>query len=66
MLLALSMPRVIIITASSSNSTSYAVTITTGVIDLAGNHLASPKSWTFTTEAPPTPPHINGTTSHNL
>ena len=39
-------------------STNYTVTISTGVRDLAGNTLAVAKSWTFTTQAPSTPPNL--------
>ncbi len=41
-------------------STSYTVSITTGVTDLAGNHLQNNKTWTFTTADDPatTPPVV--------
>ena len=34
----------------------YTVTVTTGVEDLAGNHLATPHTWQFTIAGPTTPP----------
>ncbi|WP_283745766.1 Ig-like domain-containing protein [Sideroxydans sp. CL21] len=34
-----------------ANSSSYTGTLTTGIMDLAGNHLASDYTWTFTTQA---------------
>jgi len=45
--------------AALAYSTNYTVTISTGVRDLAGNTLAVAKSWTFTTQAPSTPPGLN-------
>ncbi len=42
-----------------ANGTNYTVTISTGVTDLAGNAMASAKSWTFTTRAAATPPPLN-------
>jgi hypothetical protein len=44
--------------------TSYLVRITTGVQDLAGNHLASEHTWTFTTAPQPdlTPPTVTAVT----
>src|SRR5439155_15440927 len=46
-------------------STAYTATITTGVKDLAGNAMASPKTWKFTTEAAPdtTPPTVPSTST---
>ena len=45
-------------------STNYTATITTGVEDLAGNALADPYVWSFTTGATPdtTAPEVNSTT----
>jgi hypothetical protein len=41
---------------SLSFSTTYTVTITTGVADLSGNHLPSNQTWSFTTAAGPACP----------
>jgi len=38
-------------TSNLANNTVYTATVTTDVTDLAGNHLAADKVWTFTTEA---------------
>ncbi|HET9252373.1 MAG TPA: Ig-like domain-containing protein [Candidatus Eisenbacteria bacterium] len=45
-------------------ATLYTATVTTGVEDLAGNHLASSFVWTFTTEPAPdtTPPAVSAVT----
>ncbi len=45
---------------SLSESTDYTVTITTDVEDLAGNNMASPETWTFTTIGPidTDPPYV--------
>ncbi|MFO0698579.1 MAG: Ig-like domain-containing protein [Nitrospira sp.] len=47
--------------------TSYTATIATGVTDLAGNHLISAYSWSFTTGTAPdtTPPTVIATTPAN-
>lgn len=37
-------------------STTYTVTLSTAISDLAGNHLAAPFSYSFTTKAAPPPP----------
>ncbi|MEN3356646.1 MAG: hypothetical protein V7637_628, partial [Mycobacteriales bacterium] len=42
-----------------ANSTAYTGTVS-GVTDIAGNVLAGPVSWTFTTAAPPPPPPTQG------
>jgi len=48
-------------------STTYTATLTTGVKDLAGNALAVPFVWSFTTNATPdsTPPAVNSTIPSN-
>ena len=38
--------------------TTYTVTVTTGVTDVAGNHLAADRTWTFTTGADTIPPSV--------
>jgi len=49
--------------ASLAGSTTYTATITTGITDLAGNHLAANYVWSFTTTAVDTvPPIIVSTT----
>jgi len=52
-------------TESLDYSTTYTVTVTTGITDLAGNAMASNVSWSFTTEDDTTPPTtvtgLNGT-----
>ena len=40
-------------TSNLEYSETYDVNVTTGVADLAGNNLASHKTWSFTTSAPP-------------
>lgn len=40
-------------TSSLLNSTTYTVTVTTGVTDMAANRMQSLYTWDFTTEAPP-------------
>ena len=47
-----------------SSSTSYIVTITTGVKDLAGNAMTVDKVWSFTT-ADTTPPTVTSTNPEN-
>lgn len=49
-------------------NTEYTATITVGVTDLAGNHLAAEHVWTFTTEAGAdvTPPTVLSTVPANL
>jgi hypothetical protein len=44
-----------------ANNTSYTITVTTGVKDVAGNALAATSSSTFTTIADTTPPTVTGT-----
>ncbi len=53
--------------AALIGSTQYTATITTGALDAAGNALAAPFSWSFTTTAPPdtTPPTVLSTTPVN-
>lgn len=45
-------------TSSLAYSTTYTATLGTGVTDVAGNHLAAPSVWTFTTEAAPPIPAV--------
>jgi hypothetical protein len=47
------------------NNTSYTVTVTTGVKDVAGNALAAQSTSTFTTVADTTPPTITATSPTN-
>jgi methionine-rich copper-binding protein CopC len=46
-------------------NTLYTATVTTTVKDLAGNALAAPKTWSFTTAADPTPPTVSFTAPAN-
>lgn len=50
--------------ADLAENTEYTATITTGVTDLAGNHLATNVVWSFTTTGPAdvTPPTVTSTT----
>src|SRR3990172_4666003 len=52
---------------SLAYSTTYTATITTGVMDLAGNALAGSYTWTFTTGTAPdtTPPLVSSTSPAN-
>lgn len=43
-------------TSTLTSSVSYSAIIRTGVKDIAGNVIAAPKQWSFTTAAAPTPP----------
>jgi hypothetical protein len=43
------------------NNVTYRVTVTTGVTDVAGNHLATQSVWTFKTIADTTPPTVIAT-----
>jgi hypothetical protein len=43
-------------TSSLAVNTLYTATVTTGVMDLAGNALVANHAWSFTTGAAPTPP----------
>lgn len=45
--------------APLANGTNYTATVSTGAKDMAGNAMASAKSWTFTTLAATTPPALN-------
>lgn len=49
-----------------SYSTTYTVHVTTGVTDAAGNALATPLTFTFTTTAAPVPPVITGRSRRTL
>jgi Bacterial Ig-like domain len=51
--------------SSLSNNTGYTATITTGVKDLAGNFMAAPKVFAFTTIADTTPPTVLSTAPIN-
>jgi len=53
--------------SSLAYSTAYTATISTAVTDLAGNHLATAKTWSFTTGAVPdtTPPTVSSTNPAN-
>ncbi|MFW5862378.1 MAG: Ig-like domain-containing protein [Spirochaetota bacterium] len=43
------------------NNTMYAVTASTGIRDLSGNHLANNYTWYFTTETDTSPPEVTST-----
>jgi hypothetical protein len=51
--------------ADLANNTSYTLTVTTGVKDVAGNALVANSASTFTTVADTTPPTITGTSPLN-
>jgi Bacterial Ig-like domain len=51
--------------SSLSNNIGYTATITTGVKDVAGNFMAAPKVFAFTTIADTTPPTVNSVSPAN-
>jgi hypothetical protein len=55
-------------TSVLNGTTAYTATITTGVKDLAGNALAAPKTWTFTTNTTvdTTPPTVSSVFPANM